>query len=137
MGVPRYMVSASLQVVLAQRLVRVICESCTQPYQLSTAEQEWLAHELGADFSPQGFQHGRGCAHCNGMGYRGRTGVYEMLEMTPEVAHAASHHDPMHLLKVAHAQMAGMTLRAHAVALAQAGRTTVAEAMRISNQMDD
>ena len=135
MGVPRYMVSSSLQAVLAQRLVRVICESCTVPYQVSPSEHEWLRAELGDARPP--FFHGKGCSHCNGMGYRGRTGVYELLEMTSSVVDAANHHDPAHFLKAAHAQMAGETLRSHAVQLAVQGRTTVSEAMRISNQLEE
>lgn len=137
MGVPRYMVATSLQAVLAQRLVRVICESCAQPYQITPAEAEWLKFELKDTVSARRYLHGRGCSHCNGTGYRGRTGVYEMLEMTETVADAANHHDPAHFMKVAYAQMAGQTLRRHAVALVVAGKTTVGEAMRISNQFDD
>lgn len=137
MGVPRYMVSTSLQAVLAQRLVRVICESCAEPYMPKPTEQEWLKSELGDTVSARKYLHGRGCTHCNGTGFRGRTGVYEMLEMTEAVADAASHHDPAHFMKVAQTQMAGQTLRRHAVALVVAGRTTISEAMRISNQFDD
>ncbi len=137
MGVPRYMVSTSLQAVLAQRLVRVICESCTQVYEPKPNEAEWLKFELGDTVSTRRYMHGRGCAHCNGTGYRGRTGVYEMLEMTEAVADAAGHHDPTHFMKVAQEQMAGQTLRRHAVALVIAGKTTVSEAMRVSNQFED
>ena len=71
------------------------------------------------------------------MGYRGRTGVYELLEMSETVVEAANHHDPAHFIKVAQAQMAGQTLRRHVVTLVTAGKTTVSEAMRISNQFDD
>lgn len=137
MGVPRYMVATSLQVVLAQRLVRVICENCTESYALHPGEHEWLKAELKESVDAHRYLRGRGCTHCNGTGYRGRTGVYEMLEMTEAVTNAASHHDPAHFIKVAKAQMAGQTLRSHAVALVAAGRTTVAEAMRISNQFED
>ena len=137
MGVPRYMVATSLQAVLAQRLVRVICESCAEPYTLKPSEAEWLKAELGDTVSQRKYMHGRGCSHCNGTGYRGRTGVYEMLEMTSAVADAANQPDPAHFMKVAEAQMAGQTLRRHAVALVVAGRTTVDEAMRVSNQFDD
>ncbi|HEX7650499.1 MAG TPA: GspE/PulE family protein [Noviherbaspirillum sp.] len=137
MGVPRYMVATSLQAVLAQRLVRVICESCAQPYQPTPTEAEWLKAELKDTVHARRYMHGRGCSHCNGTGYRGRTGVYEMLEMSEAVADAISHHDPSHFIKTAHAQMAGQTLRRHAVALVVAGRTTVLEAMRISNQQSD
>ncbi|MQA18893.1 GspE/PulE family protein [Rugamonas rivuli] len=137
MGVPRYMVGSSLQAVLAQRLVRVICESCTTPYELTPTEHEWLRMELHDKVGMARYFHGKGCSHCNGMGYRGRTGVYELLEMTREVVDAANDPDPSHFLRVAATQMAGETLRRHAVALVIQGRTTVAEAMRISNQTED
>ena len=137
MGVPRYMVGSSLQAVLAQRLVRVICESCSTPYQPTPNEYEWLRLELGELVERNQYFHGKGCSHCNGMGYRGRTGVYELLEITRAVADAANHADPSHFMKVATVQMAGETLRRHAVQLVVAGRTTVMEAMRISNQSED
>ncbi len=136
MGVPRYMVGGSLQAVLAQRLVRVICESCTEPYRPTPAEFTWVLQELGEHAVQTQFFHGRGCSHCNGTGFRGRTGVYELLEMTRAVTDAANHPDPAHFLKVAQAEMAGETLRRHGVSLAVQGRTTIAEAMRISNQVD-
>lgn len=137
MGVPRYMVGSSLQAVLAQRLVRVICESCSTPYAPTPNEYEWLRLELGELVERNQYFHGKGCSHCNGMGYRGRTGVYELLEITRAVADAANHADPSHFMKVATAQMAGETLRRHAVQLVVQGRTTVMEAMRISNQSED
>ncbi len=137
MGVPRYMVSGSLQAVLAQRLVRLICESCTTPYQPTPPEQTWLRAELGEHVDGHRFFHGRGCSHCNGTGYRGRTGVYELLEMTRKVTDAVASVDPSHFLKVAYAEMQGNTLRRHGVQLATLGRTTVSEAMRVSNQYDE
>lgn len=137
MGVPRYMVGSSLQAVLAQRLVRVICESCTTPYVPTPTEAEWLRMELGELVDRTQYHHGKGCSHCNGMGYRGRTGVYELLEMTRAVVDAANHADPSHFLKAANAEMAGETLRRHAVQLVVQGRTTISEAMRISNQNEE
>ncbi|HYD78416.1 MAG TPA: GspE/PulE family protein [Paucimonas sp.] len=137
MGVPRFMVASSLQAVLAQRLVRLICESCIEPYEPKPTEREWLKAELKDTVDQRKYMHGRGCTHCNGMGYMGRTGVYEMLEMTEAVVDAANHHDPSHFIKVAQAQMAGRTLRRHAVGLVVAGKTTIAEAMRISSQLDE
>ncbi|WP_426104857.1 GspE/PulE family protein [Massilia sp. TSP1-1-2] len=137
MGVPRYMVGSALQAVLAQRLVRKICESCTAPYELLPAERQFLKSELGDRVDTISYFAGKGCSHCNGMGYRGRTGVYELLEMTKEVVDAANNPDPAHFLRAAHAEMKGETLRRHAVALIVQGRTTVSEAMRISNQLED
>jgi MSHA biogenesis protein MshE len=137
MGVPGYMVATSLQAVLAQRLVRLICESCATDYSPEPAEREWLKIELRDNVSSHRYLHGKGCSHCNGSGYRGRTGVYEMLEMTEAVVDAASRHDHAHFMQVAQSQMAGNTLRRHAVALVVSGKTTVSEAMRISNQFGD
>ncbi len=137
MGVPRYMVGSALQAVLAQRLVRVICESCVELDEVKPTELAWLKVELGDTVHTHSYKRGRGCSRCNGTGYRGRTGVYEMLEMTEAVATAANHQDPSEFLKIAQAQMAGETLRRHAVALVVAGKTTVLEAMRISNQFED
>jgi len=137
MGVPSYMVALSLQLVLAQRLVRVICESCAQPYTPTPNEREWLRLELHDRVDAHSCLKGAGCTHCNGTGYVGRTGVYEMLEMTNEVAQAANQADPSAFLKAARKQMAGNTLRRDAVRLVIAGRTTVEDAMRISSQYED
>ena len=136
MGAPRYMVALSLQLVIAQRLVRVVCESCAVDHALLPQEQEWLRLELGAADHPR-CKRGKGCSHCNGTGFLGRTGVYEMLEMTEPVVEAASHEDVRRFVHVAREQMAGRTLARHAAQIAAAGRTTVQEAMRVANQSED
>jgi len=137
MGVPRFMVATSLQVVLAQRLVRLVCESCAENYELKPFEHEWLRLELNDAVDQFQYKHGRGCTNCNGTGYQGRMGIYEMLEMNFEMVEAANHHDPAHFMKMARQQMAGKTLRTQAVGEVLKGRTTVGEAMRISNQFDE
>jgi MSHA biogenesis protein MshE len=137
MGVPRFMMGSALQAVVAQRLVRLICESCVEPYELKPTEREWLKAELKDSVDSHTYHYGKGCSHCNGMGYIGRRGVYEMLEMTEAVIDAAGHPDPSHFIKVGQAQIAGHTLRRHTVALVIAGKTTVMEAMRISNELDN
>lgn len=135
MGAPRYMVALSLQLVIAQRLVRVICESCIEDYQPLPSEHEWLRSELGEDVDKQSYKRGRGCSYCNGTGYVGRTGVYEMLEMTKPVVEAANQEDVHKFMQVARQQLAGRTLRHHAAQLAAAGRTSPDEAMRVSSQL--
>jgi len=138
MGAPRYLVALSLQMVLAQRLVRLICESCTEPYKLLPGEHEWMSLEIGAEkVDSHQYLKGKGCSHCNGTGYLGRTGVYEMLEMTKPVVEAANQDDPAKFIEVATREMGGNRLRAHAVQLVVDGKTTVDEAMRISNQFED
>jgi MSHA biogenesis protein MshE len=137
MGAPRYMVAMSLQVVLAQRLVRIVCESCGEVAQPLPNEHEWVKSELGAEAHAHQYRQGRGCTQCNGTGYLGRTGVYEMLEMTRPVVEAANQPDPAVFMQVARRQMEGQTLKHHALDLVVRGRTTIAEAMRISTQLDD
>ncbi|OFZ86806.1 MAG: MSHA biogenesis protein MshE [Betaproteobacteria bacterium RBG_16_64_18] len=137
MGVPRYMVAMSLQLVLAQRLVRVICESCAQTHQPSPHELEWLHVELGGQTGALEIFRGAGCTHCNGTGYLGRTGVYEMLEMTVPVVEAANQPDVNVFIHAARLQMGANTLRSDAIRLVREGRTTVEEAMRISNEFED
>jgi MSHA biogenesis protein MshE len=137
MGVPRYMVALSLQLVLAQRLVRVICESCTQPHKLSAHEFEWLRTESASGADELQVFRGNGCTHCNGTGYLGRTGLYEMLEMTNAVVEAANQPDVNVFIRVAKQQLGKNTLKGDAIRLVREGRTTVDEAMRISNEFED
>jgi MSHA biogenesis protein MshE len=137
MGAPRYMVALSLQLVIAQRLVRVNCESCIVDHELLPNERVWLRQELGDKVDGHRYRRGKGCTHCNGTGFLGRTGVYEVLEMTAPVAEAANHEDIQHFIRVAREQMAGNSLRRHAAQLVAAGTTTVEEAMRVSNLSED
>jgi MSHA biogenesis protein MshE len=137
MGVPRYMVASALQVVLAQRLVRTNCETCSEPHELTANERQWLKLELHDDVDRHRYLRGRGCTRCNGTGFRGRTGVYELLEITKPVAEAANDPNPSVFLRAAHAQMAGATLRRHAVDLVVSGKIPVSEATRIATQVED
>ena len=136
MGAPRYMVAMSLQVVVAQRLVRLICETCGDATQLAPREEEWVRLVWNGSTDGVKFRKGRGCTQCNGTGFLGRTGVYEMLEMTKPVIEAANQPDPVVFMNAARTQMRGQMLKDHAVQLALQGKTTVDEAMRISTQLD-
>jgi MSHA biogenesis protein MshE len=136
MGVPRYMVALSVNLVLAQRLVRVVCENCAEPHPLDPHEREWLRYELHDRVDAHKYMKGRGCHQCSNSGFTGRTGVYEMLEMTNEVVEATNQGDPNAFIEAGRAQMAGNTLRRDAVRLVLSGRTTVDEAMRISSTID-
>ena len=137
MGAPQYMVAMSLHLVLAQRLVRIVCESCMQEHRLLPSEIAWLHHELGAEADAHTYRQGVGCPQCNNTGFLGRSGVYEMLEMTRPVVDAANSSDPSRFLEIARKQMHGHTLRRHAAMLAVQGRTTVEEAMKVSTQLEE
>ena len=141
MGVARYMVALSVNLVLAQRLVRTVCTACSAPYVPEPHEHAWLRYELAdkvdALVEQKMFKKGAGCPQCSNTGYSGRTGVYEMLEMTDELVAATNNDDPAAFVEAGRRQMAGETLRRDAVRLALAGRTTIKEAMRISTQGED
>lgn len=136
MGVPNYMVALSVHMIVAQRLVRIICENCREPHTLTPSEHEWLRYELADQVDFHTYQHGRGCTHCGNTGFSGRSGVYEFLEMSDAVVAAINHGDPGMFMQAARQQMAGETLRRDAVREVVAGKTTVSEAMRISNQFE-
>lgn len=137
MGVPRYMVALSIQMVLAQRLVRVICGNCSVPRTLAPHEHEWLVAELGDQVDNHQYKHGQGCSHCANTGYQGRQAAYELLEMTNSLVEVLNRGDPNEFMAIGREQMAGHTLRRDAVRLVLSGRTTVNEAMRISTQLDE
>ena len=137
MGAPRYMVASSLQAVIAQRLVRVNCTSCAEPYEPSEHELQWLAGSVRDDGKPAQMMRGRGCQFCHLTGYAGRTGVYEMLEMDAALTAAVNREDTTEFARLAAAHMAGRSMRHHAAQLAFAGRTTLAEAIRVGSELED
>jgi MSHA biogenesis protein MshE len=137
MGVPKFMVASSVQVVLAQRLLRRVCESCKEAYTPTAQEGEWLDHEGVPREHWIKLAKGRGCSHCNGTGYNGRMGVYEMLEMSQMLVEAAAHQDSNHFMKAAREYMKGKTLIDHALYLMKLGQTSVAEVISVSNERED
>lgn len=137
MGVPRYMVAMSIQMVLAQRLVRIICENCSAPWTPLPHERLWLKMELGDRVDSSQYQHGQGCSHCANTGYRGRQAVYELLDMNNALVEAVNRGDPNEFMQIGREQMGGNNLRRDAVRLVVNGRTTIEEAMRISTQLDE
>jgi MSHA biogenesis protein MshE len=136
MGVPPFMVATSLQAVIAQRLVRLNCPDCAQPHEATVQEQSWLTSMLATGESVQSLR-GRGCSSCNGTGYSGRQGVYELLEMDAALTQAASRSDPAAFMKLARERMQGRTMAAHALELVRQGRTSLSEALRIGFDVDD
>jgi MSHA biogenesis protein MshE len=130
MGAPRYLVASSLRLVLAQRLVRAVCPECAQPCAPTAQEQALLLATLGA-VPLDGLRRGLGCGNCSGTGYVGRRGVYELLEMTPEVVQALNSEDTHAYMAAAHRQIGAHSLARHACELVVSGITTAREAMRL------
>jgi len=133
MGVPGYMIASTLRAVLAQRLLRVSCLYCAEPYDPAVDELAWLAHHASEEeLSLAKFRKGRGCSRCNGVGFSGRRGVYEFLEMSQDLTEALQAADPQLIDKLAREQVGRRTLAHAAVTMVLDGRTTAAEAMTIA-----
>ncbi len=124
-----YLIAATVEGVLAQRLVRKICPDCRERYKPDPGAVALLAHHPVGHVA---LERGRGCAACRHTGYRGRTGLFELLVLTDEIKQALlKSPDAGALREIAHAQ--GMTtLRQDGWRKVQAGITTVEEVLRVA-----
>jgi general secretion pathway protein E len=131
MGVEPYLLSSSLIGVLAQRLVRRLCPACTQRRPTSAAENQELG--LAAD-SVQLIQHAIGCPACRQTGYRGRSGIYELLAVDRELQVMIHQSAPEHELRD-HALAVGMrSLRQDGARCVLAATTTLEEVLRVTRE---
>lgn len=131
MGVEPFLISSSLEGVLAQRLVRKICLQCRVPYAVDANVRERLAVLGGHDLAGT-FFHGTGCEECRGTGYRGRTGIFELLPITAELRDLIVRRPSNAELK-ALVQAAMLTLHQDALKKAAAGITSLEEILRVSS----
>ena len=137
-GVDGYLVAAALKAIIAQRLVRRICTSCIQPMTPDTNQQQLLATiGKGRDFTKVTFKQGAGCPHCHNTGYRGRVGVFELLELNAPMAEALRTNDVSAFTKAANNNPNFTTLSEAALNYAMEGVTSLDEVMAISAQIDD
>jgi len=137
MGAPYYMVGTSLSAVIAQRLVRLNCESCSEVFALEPQELGWLAREYALNGGEQRFKRGRGCSHCNGTGLLGRTGIYEMLEISADMVSALNRNQGNEFIALAEEATRGQSLKHHALRLAREGRAPVSEVIRVASELGD
>src|SRR5688572_16092798 len=137
MGAPYYMVGTSLHAVIAQRLVRLNCESCAEPYAPPAQELGWLAAQYGIRPGEHRFKRGRGCSHCNSVGLLGRTGIYEMLEMSPDMVAALNRNQTNEFMALAEKATGERSLKHHALQLALSGRSPVSEVIRVASELGD
>jgi general secretion pathway protein E len=126
-----YLVAATLEGVLAQRLVRRVCPDCRERYRPDPQAVALLAHQPIGKLT---LERGRGCDACRQTGYRGRTGLFELLIVTDALKYAITRHEPEATVREL-ARAEGMrTLREDGWAKVQAGVTTVEEVMRVTDR---
>lgn len=138
MGVDPFLVASSLKAIVAQRLVRKVCESCGQPYELNTSEMALFKRlRPDAEIEKAHFKQGAGCAHCFNTGYRGRIGVFELLEINSAMADALRDNSVRGFNDAAQKHPAYRPLGASALDLAIEGTTSFSEVLRVSAQLAD
>ncbi|MEN6458551.1 MAG: ATPase, T2SS/T4P/T4SS family [Thermoguttaceae bacterium] len=129
MGIPPFLITATLEAILAQRLVRKICKECreqTAPNTELIAQLE-LTPEEAADMK---YYRGRGCAACNNTGYRGRTGLFEYLPMNEQLRDLVNHGASTQQMREAALQSGMITLRQSGLQKIKDGVTTIEEVVR-------
>jgi general secretion pathway protein E len=130
MGVEPFLLSSSLIGVLAQRLVRVLCGDCKEAYTASNHDCE----VMGVDpAEPPTLYRAVGCAACNHLGYRGRTGIYELIEVDDEMRTRIHDGDGEHQLEL-YARQHAPSMRQDGWRRVLAGVTTLEEVLRVSRE---
>jgi type IV pilus assembly protein PilB len=135
MGVEPFLVSTSIQAVVAQRLMRVNCPKCVEPY--DPDQKQVLALGVKPEIvATRPFRRGRGCDHCNGTGYRGRRGLFEMMVMNQSLRDLSFNKAPFSEIRKAAIANGMTTLAQDGVRKAVQGVTTVEEVLRTAKADD-
>ncbi|ATC93212.1 GspE/PulE family protein [Pseudoalteromonas tunicata] len=137
MGAPSYLVASSLRSIIAQRLVRRICDNCRGEYTPDAQELAWIKYlQKGHDIS-HSFSIGRGCSSCNHTGYKGRIGVFELLEMNEPMMDALRLADTQAFAVAAKNNPDFEPLAIMTLQYASQGITTLDEVFRVSEGLPE
>jgi general secretion pathway protein E len=129
LGVEPYLVSSSLLAVLAQRLVRKICPECRERYEPTEHELRELGIGERGDVE---FYVGAGCSKCFNTGYKGRTGIYELMMLDEQIREMVNVHQTAGVIKQKAIEKGLQTLRMDGARKVMAGATTIAEVLRVT-----
>jgi len=136
MKVEPFLIASTVNVAIGQRLVRRICEHCRVEKSLTSAEIDSLKSSLpeGAKIDKKTFYYGKGCEECNDSGYRGRIGIYEVLEVTPAIKKAITEQESSDEIENI-ARGEGMTTMAEdGILKAEEGITSIEEVLRVMHE---
>ena len=136
MNVEPYLVASSVEAVLAQRLVRLICENCKEPIRPTEEMLCRLTDDCGSVGDVEFFYHGRGCDQCKQTGYRGRKGIYELLTIDDPVRSLILDRAPASAIRDAGCQHGMRTLRQDGWTNVIHGLTTLDEVVRVTQEDD-
>ncbi len=127
-GIEPYLVTSSVHMVMAQRLVRKLCQECKEEY---VPEAHVLESVRNGELDGVTFYRGKGCKHCNGRGYRGRVGVYELMTSSPEIVRLVLEKKSADEIKRVAISQGMRSLRSGALMKVRQGVTTIEEALSI------
>ncbi len=130
-GVKPFLVASSTRAIMAQRLVRKICEKCKEPYEAQETELRLLGPAAKQLASAQLF-HGKGCADCQFTGYRGRLGIYEIFQIDDQVRNLIFEQVSSTELRIKARELGMRTLREDGLRKVVAGITTLEEVLRVT-----
>jgi len=137
MGVKGYLLATTLRTIIAQRLVRKVCDNCSADYTPTDYEAGWLRDDLLIDISQQQYKKGRGCKQCGNTGYHGRMGVFELLDLNAELAEKLRHDDAQGFVEAAERSPGYQPLVMVAHTHAANGLTSIEEMLRIAGEVPD
>ncbi|MCX0426670.1 MSHA fimbrial ATPase MshE [Aeromonas veronii] len=135
MGAPGYLVASALRAVVAQRLVRRVCEHCVEEKAPDEGQATWLTVLSGEAPGQHTYHKGRGCQSCNFTGYSGRIGVYELLELDQPMMDALRRNDAEGFAKAARQHEHYRPLALTALDYARQGITSVDEVLRLAEDL--
>ena len=135
MGAEGFLLASTINVIIAQRLVRKICQSCIERYTPEPAVVDYISKSFGVSTQniPEFFK-GKGCKECGNTGYKGRVGIYEVLEITPELKQLIIKKTPEDEIKAKAIEQGMTTLIKDGLHKASAGTTTIEEVLRIARE---
>ena len=131
MGVKPFLVASSTRAIMAQRLVRKICDKCKEPYTPTEAELRLLG-PAAQQLSTAQIYHGAGCADCHGTGYRGRIGIFEIFLIDDQVRNLIFEQVAATELRTKARELGMRTLREDGLRKVVAGQTTLSEVLRVT-----
>jgi type IV pilus assembly protein PilB len=135
MGVPSYLVASSVVAIMAQRLIRVVCQKCKQPYNPNEAlmESAGITPDMAAKAT---FSKGRGCGNCQGNGFRGRLGIFELMLMSSKIRELTFNSAPTEEIRKAAVNGGMKTLYWDGIDKVCRGVTTLEEVLRVAKRSE-
>ena len=135
MGIEPYLVATTVRLVIAQRLIRRLCEVCKEEHIPTVEEKGWLETIYKADVSTLKFFQGKGCSQCSNTGYKGRIAVHELLEMNQELSNALRQADSAGFVKTARSDPNFVPLVRSALNKAAEGLSSISEVFKIATEL--